>query len=225
MIDDLDLPKDHPSYGKIKISRVYSRGHSLVGSDILHDSFLELTISRSSLDRKLHSDWFHNGEELISIELSSTQWAELLNSFNTEGVPCTLNYIKGEPQIPEPPFIDKTEKFSKEFSQEFSDNLIESLDLIESITRGLDKDTKLSKKEMRELLNTLYCKVHNIKSNVKFAADQFNKNLESRITCAKEQLESYLNNKYPFIKGLPNMSNFDNIPKITIKNSGETLDE
>ena len=225
MTDNSKLPEEHPSYGKVKICKVHSNNHPLVGSDILHNSFIELTISRAYLERRLHSDWFHSREELISIELSPTQWSELLSSFNSEGVPCTLNYIAGQPKIPEAPFIDKTKEFSEEFSQEFSDNLSNSLELIHTLIKGLDKDTKLGKKEMRELLNSLYYKVYNIKSNVNFAANQFNKNLENRITCAKEQLESYLKNKYPGFDSIPKLNTLENIPKMIVNNEEGAVNE
>lgn len=210
-----ELPKEHPSYGMIKISRTHGGPTSLFGSDIMHNSFLELTISKAILDRSLNNDYHFSKEELISIYLSSAQWAELISSFNTQGVPCTLDYIRGEETIPPPPFVDKTKQFSTEFKTGYEEQINDALSMIKQLSKGLDKDTKLSKKELREIIYSLECKINNIKTNIPFVAKQFNENIESRILNAKLELETYMFEKHGSM-GSSNMLGFDtqSFPKL-----------
>jgi len=51
---------------------------------------MELKISHSSHMRGLSNDWYHQGNMIITVAMAETQWAQLLCSPNTTGVPCTL---------------------------------------------------------------------------------------------------------------------------------------
>ena len=74
----------HESYGIIGISRVTSHpAKNLFGSSVKHTHSMALRIKTASVDRHLNQDWYHAENELIEIEMSPTQFAEMITSLDT----------------------------------------------------------------------------------------------------------------------------------------------
>lgn len=216
-----ELPEKHPAYGKIALHITNSSGQPLVGSDVLHNRFISLAISTAYLERKYHNDCFFADDQLIEVQMSFSQWAELLSSFSTDGISCTISRFNNK-NIEFPPFIDKTQQFSKEFEEEFKRKIVKILKELSLIEEGLNKDTKMSKKEMREKLFSLKSAVGNILADSKFAVDQFNENIEERIKEAKIQLTNYMYQNQMF--GIKAISALELDNNSTIEQIGEIND-
>lgn len=87
-------PEHHESYGLAQFSRIGGKSGKLFGSSIEHQHFIELTISRASRSRQFQHDHYMPDQELISVFMSPTQFAELLTSLNVgTGVPVTIKHI------------------------------------------------------------------------------------------------------------------------------------
>src|SRR5690348_14260776 len=98
------IRSEHPSYGVCLAHRVSGGRDVLFGSNIRHSHTVRLTISRASKDWHLHEDWIHQEKELIEVEFSPVQWAELITNMNVcPGAPCTIRFIKGEGEVEPPP--------------------------------------------------------------------------------------------------------------------------
>jgi len=106
----------HPSFGMISISRgSSSESMNLFGSSIRQRSFIQIEIHKASLRRNLHNDFiFPEGIPIISIYLSPSQFADAITSLNTEGTPCTIDFMDGH-KIPEPKLESKRVQFDDEF--------------------------------------------------------------------------------------------------------------
>jgi hypothetical protein len=97
--------KRHPSYGNIVIHRTGGHIGRLHGSPLKdHTHAMRITISTASFKHDLGSDWHHAEDELIEVSLSPAQYADLITSPNIGGgVPCTINFVRGQPRIESPP--------------------------------------------------------------------------------------------------------------------------
>ena len=103
--------QSHPSYGMVSISRCQSSGTVLHGSDIPHNSIISIEIAKGAVARDLNRNWHVRDGEIIRIDLSPVQYAELISNMNTQGVPCTLKWIKGQGTIENPPQLENVQNF------------------------------------------------------------------------------------------------------------------
>jgi hypothetical protein len=114
-MEDETIEKQHPSFGVVSLSRAHGTNHSLFGSSITHNNFIILSIKRAILKRNLSHDWImpDGHAPIVEVEMSATQFAEAITSFNKgEGSPCTITYVDGK-QIPSCPFETKTSNTSR----------------------------------------------------------------------------------------------------------------
>jgi len=176
----------HPAFGRVSVSRVNGRSN-LHGSDFTHHSFVTLTISESELHRSLSNDWHFERGQLIQIALSEAQWATLVSSFNTGGVPCTLEWIRGQgrlPQLPDPK--SRADQFGKEFQEDFADALRDLQELAKEI-----EASGLSKKKIEALVAKAHSAYKAISSSAPFVADQFGEHMETEMERAKVEIHGY----------------------------------
>lgn len=194
MTNENSLPEHHPTYGMISIHKTYAHpGEHLVGSDLLHNSFITLKISSMKYQRMLSGDQYFDDDKIVEIQMSHSQWAEFLSSINSSGVPCTLSFItkEGQGYIQEKvPHVDKLKIHKDEFNEEFTGKIEEALHLVWQLSNGISN--KMGKKEQREIIHDLSCKLGNLKANQHFAIDQFNEAVETRMNFAKGELKAFL---------------------------------
>lgn len=192
-----DAPKEtHPAYGRIKISRVTGGGSKkrpLFASSIFHGETIRISVSRASLRRDNNTDWiFDEGDALIEIEMSPVQFAELLTSTGP-GTPCTILRVAGE-QMPPVEYKNKKE----EARDEFKAQVVEITKCMKDMDEALDelKSAKTIKKSDIERISNLFGKVRqDIASNMPFAAECFDEQMERSILEAKGEIEAYMLHK------------------------------
>ena len=191
---DSEIIKEHPSFGMISLSRRQSAsGVVLFGSSIQHRETMTLTISKASVDRNLSREWYHNREEVVEVEMSSSQFAEFITSPNTSGVPCTLKHVERK-MIPEPPYESKKDMFSKEFEntmKNISTNMLENIDVLKSI---LSKKSinKGDKDEILDLFNEI---TSPLKNTIPFIETSFVEQMDRTVTEAKGEIESFISRR------------------------------
>lgn len=107
MSDD-KTKETHPSYGMVSLSRVSGAGH-LFGSPLSqHFGTMRLRINHGYRVHENGEDKYRSSKEVVEIELSASQFAEMITCTNmSEGVPCTFRWLGG--MMPEVPHTESTE--------------------------------------------------------------------------------------------------------------------
>lgn len=170
--------ENHPSYGMISVSKVNSNGTVLFGSRIKHEHYIKLEIYTAEKQKNEYSEYYFPRDLLISIDLSSVQFANLLVESNTVGVPCTLDFVVDQGRI------DREEDL-KPIKKELEEDVKINIEKLKEKTRKLSKiiqhDFKGQiKKAKKEEIRDLVIQIENgINSNLDFLFSQHIKKLES----------------------------------------------
>jgi hypothetical protein len=181
-----------PSFGMIGISKVSSSGSmNLFGSSVKSKTFISLDIHRAKLNRNLHQDTVYtDGVPLISVNLSLTQFAELMTSPNSQGVPCTIDYFEGR-KVPEPILESKRVQFDDEFKEN-----------MQKVTSGTNKfytkikeileTSSISKRDKTELIKQIDMIRQELNSNIPFIKVQFTEQMNQTVLEAKNEIMGFL---------------------------------
>ncbi len=114
----------HPAFGSVSVSRIQGDAN-LFGSHIRHTGYVRLRVSRAELRKTVSSEDVFDRDTVVEVDLSEAQWAKLLSSMGSGGVPCTLNAAPDGralllPSIPNPPTPEER------MSQQILDMIAES---------------------------------------------------------------------------------------------------
>lgn len=194
----MDLERErseHPSYGMIGISRVSGRLDNMFGSDVPHSAWLELSIGEAVMDRHLHSEWYHKKKNIVKIQLSHSQFSEMVSSMNCgDGVPCTIIRRDGHDRIERPPMLNRVDQFKQEFTNELKDIANRMNDCIEQMEK-LKNKTGATKKEKEAILSELKMVRQDIDANLPFVEKSFVRCMNSAVDDAKRNIEGHVLNK------------------------------
>ncbi len=199
MANDKKTYETHESYGIMRFSRVHGGKTALFGSSIRQDNKIQCTLSTGGVKRDLHTDWYADEEELFEVEMSQSQFAELITSLNMGvGVPVTIRHIREGGKLhtcQEPPFIAKGEQHQKEFSESMQDAFRETQELIEQVGKLFAEKKNLTKADRQEVINALSRIQNEIGSNMDFAVQQFQEQMDHTVIEAKAEIEAYTQHK------------------------------
>ena len=216
-MNDFEKKKTHPSYGIISFSRsTSSNKHPLFGSSIKHGDTITMRLSHARLERGLNQDWCYPQGLITEIEMSGSQFAELITSLNQgDGVPCTIRWLNGN--IERPPVEDKTDQHRKEFAAHQDNTLAMMKKTIDMITKLFDKKS-LTKAEKELVLKELKTLTMNVGENSTFQISQFDEQMAKTVTEAKAEIENFIQNRMIMIANNNLVENQD------IKNPIELID-
>lgn len=190
--------QDHESYGMLAFHRVSCSGaQPLFGSSIKHRDTIMLTLKQGHMRRNMNEDWYFGDKMLFEVEMSATQFADLITSMNmSDGVPVTIRYMRDGKfiQCEEPPFIDRGELHRAEFKEHLDGVYELSKKLIKDVEEKLEKKT-LNKADKKEILSMLNRISMNIGCNQDFQIRQFDRQMEKSTTEAKGEIEAFFQNK------------------------------
>ena len=86
--------RSHPSYGMMCFSRITGGDPHLFGTSIKHNDKISLVLRTAEYDRSLNQNWYYGKKELFEVEMSYTQFVELITHMNMgSGVPVTIKRI------------------------------------------------------------------------------------------------------------------------------------
>lgn len=181
----------HESYGLVKFSRTSGTPRSLFGSTIKHSDTIRLTISEGKVHRDFQKNYYMDGKELIEVEMSSAQFAELITTLNCgSGVPATLIHHGGK-KMADPPEVDFKERAKTELKEEMKvlGERIEELakDAKEILTR---KGAPIKADEKAKILQDLMLIVQEVKSNIPFAHECFQGAVDETVVEAKAEIDN-----------------------------------
>ena len=187
----------HESYGMVGVSRVtHSHGTSLFGSSIKHSDTIRLSIKTAEVDRHLNRDWYHGNDQLIEIELSPTQFAEMITCMNmSDGVPCTLRYLEDHKRLENPPEVKQREIFE----QEFQENVDKIKDFYKNDFKQI-KETLLKKGtikigERKQTINIITKLINTLEDAMPFLQKGFNESMDKTVSEAKGEVEAFVMHK------------------------------
>lgn len=179
----------HPSYGQAVFNRRTGSTGRMYGSPLAdHHATIALSISRSETVHDLGRDWRHATEQLIEVEFSAAQFADLLTNMNVgEGVPCTIGWIKDEGRVPPPEIQAEHEKVVDAFKGQVSgtakvlrENLIQLGALLEK--------KSLSKADKDKIYWMVEKSLQDVESNAPFMLEQFGEATEKVVTAARAEV-------------------------------------
>lgn len=186
----------HPSFGMISFSRQQGGKTNLFGSSIQHNNTISLVIREGQVSRGLNEDWYFGDKEIIRVEMSQSQFAELITSMNNgSGVPCTINYIQGKGNISNADFANKQQQFNEEFKDKIDRHYEQSLSSYNEIRDLLEHKKTISKSDRGKILEKFYQATCGLKGSSKFVYSQFQEQVEKTVTEAKGEIEAFAQNK------------------------------
>lgn len=185
--------KQEDYMGKIAWSRMNcSHPQAMFGTEIKTSNPVKITISNATEERDLNHNWYFTKDRIVELEMTPIQWAEFLTSGNTEGVPCTLKWIRGQGYLSEPKCEDIKKVYNNEVEQHF-DEIKEDFSALSSKVKALSM--KLGKANTKELEDLIYKLNMNMNSNMDYIKSCFKEDMSNMVTKAKAEFNAYVEDR------------------------------
>jgi hypothetical protein len=187
----------HPSYGQVVFSRITGGGSRLYGSAIRkHGSSITLSIKRSDQIDRDGTVWHHSREELIEVELSSSQFAALITTMNVgSGIPCTIRRLNNKgvegPPDDEPlnhERVGRSLANDGEMANRINGSIDEALEAVDAMLAG----KSLKKSELKLVREKLQKARTNVRSNLPFVLTRFREEAEKVKTTVMAEADAWL---------------------------------
>lgn len=198
------LVTTHPAYAMISAGRV-SGGQTLYGSDLQHQHYMTISVTRAETHRHLSNDWHHAEiREIIEVAMSEAQWQAFVSSPNTTGVPCTLVAFNGK-QIPALP---RPKSRGKQFMDEARASVNHALGEVQKLVSEIE-GMNLSGVKKRALIGQINTVNAALESSLPFVMDQFVEHMEDQVQRAKAEINSHARHvlgpgaQSPLLEGQP----------------------
>lgn len=187
---DHETVTTHPAYGMIGASRVSANpGYSLFGSDFRHRHFMTVRITRGQVRRGISNDWYGDGDRLIEVAMSESQWATFISTPNAGcGTPCTLEWVTGQGQLP---LIPNPPERHEQFAGEFGAAMAESIKRLETLQKLVAAGAKTAA-DREAIKDAAFHAQKSITDSAPWVAKMFEENVEKRTSEAKTEVHAYI---------------------------------
>lgn len=190
--------EEHESYGMLRFSRVHCGSPvPLFGSSIKHNDIIHMELCEATTRRSLNEDWYFSERVIAEVEMSSTQFSDLITSLNMgSGVPVTIKRTRdGKLKTMEnPPFVNRSELHKQEFNNHLEDTREEVISLADKLSDLYANKKTLKRSEMEETIRALKRIERSLGVNMEFQIDQFDRFMEKSRTEAKGEIEAFFQN-------------------------------
>lgn len=178
----------HESWLLVRANHISSTpGARLFGSDIPHQHYVAVTITRCKRRRDLNRDWLHGTEVLMEVSMSQSQWGAFVSSFGQGGgVSATLERYAGQ-AIPSAPVESRFDESHREVNEAGKKALSQIQDAYSKFQFAFENE---GKKSQREALSNLGFALKNAPSNMEFAASSLTEHVEKVVTTARADIEA-----------------------------------
>lgn len=186
---------EHPAFGFVRITRPSGGDPRLFMSNVDHHHKISLTIGTADMERRHYHDHHYAGVEMITVEMSSVQFADLMAGLGSHsGVPCTIRRARdAEGKYTSVPGIDMSntvKRYAGEVKDSFKENGEALTSLAKNVQEALDA-AKVSKTKQAEILAPIHKIAREIGANMPFMADMFQEAVEGLVQEAKAVVEAY----------------------------------
>ncbi len=187
---------NHPSFGQISFSRIQSNGQYFYGSELPQDHYIDMTVTKSEIERSLTQDWYFGKEiPLIKVRMTSNQFSELITSMNRgSGIPCTIEMVN-QKKVEDYPNPESRKEF---VHRKFEDRMKEfavTLKAKQNRVKQLTAKKTLSKADQQELNFTVEWLTQEVASNIPFFAKCFQETMDEVVLEAKSEVENAIQHK------------------------------
>lgn len=192
-------PETHESYGLVQFTRMTSSPpQALFGSSVRHSNLIALRIHKARKYRDFQSDRYMSDGELCEVWMSPTQFAEAITAFNVgDGVPCTLKHVDGDEWDADKRQFRKScpeVNFRKQANEDLNDELSELSERIEALAADakeiLGEKGQVKASDKNKLAADLERVVQELRSNVPFVHECFNRSVNKAVTEAKGEIDA-----------------------------------
>lgn len=187
----------HDAFGQISASRI--TGHrDLFQVDFPTGHFIRIKISKAQVKRDLSSDWIYASSQdtVAEVDLSEVQWAQLLCSMNTTGIPCTLNRYRdpqtGEllmPTLP-PQHTADADTFRNEVKVKAREAAQDIGGAVEEI-KALLKAPSIKKGDLTNILKTLSMAHQQLASNLPYVVERALETISEAVDKGKAEINAH----------------------------------
>lgn len=192
-----DSSDKHPAFGLASFSRQSIGGvknHRLFGSSI--DSFhtIRFTVSEAEVYHRLGADHFHDHREIIEIEMTENQFAQLMTTMNSgPGVPVTIRHLNGKKTPPLPDIPVEATKIRDKFRDDMEKWTTQLRTTTVEIEALLNKKGALTQVEKARVIQLTSNLVSEMQGHTTFLVDQFNESVDGVLVQAKAEIEGFIN--------------------------------
>lgn len=187
-----DTVSTHPAFAMASVHRSQygPPGAKLNDSDILHHETITLAIHEARRTRGNKHDHHFADKLVVEVEMSMAQWAGLVSSMNTVGVPVTMKYVRdgklqAVPGILEEPRLANTMAEAKVAASEAFDKIKDYAQVVDDLVAS-----KASVREIREALTSLKFAIQNATPNVNYATQTLSRHAEEVVQKARADVEA-----------------------------------
>lgn len=206
----------HPSFGMLSFSHISGGDPNLYGSGIRHNHKIQMTLKRGEYDRSMNQEWYFGKEKLVEVEMSYTQFANLITSFNMgDGVPVTLRYVNGK-EMPPCPYHNPVETHKKEFKEDMQKAYDQTAQLIDRVSELFSKKGNLNKAEKDDIQATLRQIRQAIGSNQEFQLNQFHRKMDQIVAEGKGEIEAFAQNRMRSLAERALAAHAEELPQISV---------
>lgn len=204
--------EQHPSYGILQISRATSNvPRNVFGSSIKHTNTIRMQLSKAYVRRDLSNDFYMTDDHIVEIEMSESQFAEMICSMNMgSGTPVTITWLRGEGMIEKCPYSDKR----KLFESEFEDSIKKQNELVNQLMSQIEellKKPKVGKTDLKEVMSLLQRLYGCMNKEKSFIYKQFNEQMDKTTLEAKGEVEAFIQNKMNQLMALAVANNYNEL--------------
>lgn len=194
--DVLGTSYKHPSFGMLSFNRTHGGHSNLFGSSIQHNDTIHMVLKEGVVIRGLNDDRYVGEDEILEVEMSQSQFAELITSMNAgTGTPCTIKYLRGKGRINEADFINKRQQITNEFKESMNERMSDAKEFYDEVKELFATKKSIGKGDREMILRRLANVTQGMESSSKFIFDQFQNQIDKTITEAKGEIEAFAQNK------------------------------
>lgn len=194
--DALGTSYKHPSFGMLSFNRTHGGHSNLFGSSIQHNDTIHMILREGVVTRGLSDDRYIGEDEILEVEMSQSQFAELITSMNVgTGTPCTIKYLRGKGRINEADFINKRQQITNEFKESMNERMSDAKEFYNEVMELFTTKKSIGKGDREMILKRLANVTQGMESSSKFIFDQFQNQIDKTITEAKGEIEAFAQNK------------------------------
>lgn len=190
-----DTEHKHEAYGMISVNRLRSSGTVLFDSDLTHNEIITLEVFSGRLidndgqQRPARS----SRTPMVSVSLSSAQWATLVSSFGLgDGVPCTITRkTDGVGHRVNP--IKRVESTRQRFDRNIEEATQRQLDKLSAdlnFVKDLAVKGKAGKRELLTLLHSMSSNLANLPANLSFSTQLMQEAMDNIVAAGKTEIEA-----------------------------------